>query len=136
MRLSLAAAALATVAATAVPADAAYYPVCATRLALAATGASTYCTAGNTQHLGTQTLRHMDVEVLSGTVRARIECTNPYYPYTPVFSEKDVSGPVRVRVTTVERPNSSCKAILTALSYDTTAVGVSTFSYVFIQTEA
>lgn len=122
MRLPLLAAALAAVAATAVPADAAYYPVCVTHLEAAASGTSRSCSTGNNPV--SPATRIFDVDVHTGAVEATITCFTPWYNSTRsgVYAAGE-SG----RLTLGENGNS-CSASLRALAAGTTATGLSHFT--------
>jgi len=128
-RLLLAAAAVAA-ALPAVPAHAAVHPVCATRLALAPAGTYAYCPTGNTPRMaGAATYRTLTVDVQSGVVLATLTCG---YGATAQSRSITVSGPRPQSVAMYEDWTGSCRAELTALYDDTTALATSTFSYVFV----
>ncbi len=104
-----------------VPAEAAIYPVCTTRLALVATGASASCSTNPAPVAFQPALRLMTVEVLSGSVDAVLKCGT--YARPPIH----VSGPRPVTVSLNEN-GQTCTVTITAADYDTTAVVTSTFA--------
>lgn len=107
------------------PADAAaVYPVCATRLALAPTGASASCATNAAPVALGSALRMVTVEVASGAVDATLRCGT--YSGTPVH----VSGPRPVTFSRSEN-HLGCTVTLTATDYDTTATAVSWFAPTF-----
>jgi hypothetical protein len=121
MRLPLLAAAVA-LAASAVPAEAMYLPVCGTHLAAAAAGTVSSCSSGNNPV--TPATRTLSVTVVTGTVEASIQCFSPSWSpvATATFSEGQ-RGSV-----SVPEYGSSCSARLTAKTDGATATGVSSFS--------
>lgn len=125
MRLPLLAAAVAATAATALPAHAALYPVCATRVEPTTT--SNYCTTGNNPFArATRTLR---VVVATGGVDATITCNNP----SGAVSSTGRVYPGKVGTFSVIERGASCTARLVSVEPGTTAVGLSTFTPVLIQ---
>lgn len=120
MRLPLLVAAVAATAASALPAEAAVYPVCATHIELAAPGASKSCTTGNTPF--ERGNRQVDVVVASGTVDASVTCFN--YPYANTTTSRRLSAGQHYRLRLTERGNT-CVAKLTAVTGDAAATAVS-----------
>lgn len=129
MRLPLLAAALAAAAATALPADAALYPVCGTALAATAAGQSKSCTTGNTPQLSSRANRRFDVTVTAGTVDARITCN---HPTGAVSQTVRLTAPAYGVVRVVERVGYSCVGTLTAVSDVAAAAGVSTYTPILV----
>lgn len=128
MRLPLLVAALAAAAATALPAHAAFYPVCATRLELAPAGATRECTSGNNPFA--RSTRTMNVVVASGAVDATLTCHN--YPYADSTATRRVYAGQRVAFSVSER-GGSCVARLASLAAGTSAAATSTFTPVLVQ---
>lgn len=124
MRLPLLAVALAAVAASAVPADAAYYPVC--QVALTPVDASKSCTSGNNPVDPAN--RIVNVTVASGTVQATVQC----FSYSAPSQTKVFTAGQRGQVSVPEY-GSSCRATLTALAPNTAATAVSYFTPRLVQ---
>ena len=126
--LALAAAAAAVTAAA--PAHAAVYPVCAVRITHSDSSATSTCTAGNSPGLsGARTYRTLTVEVAAGTVRATVTCGYGAYARTASRILSANAQPQSVRV--YEGDSETCRNELVSLAENTTAVGVSTWTYVF-----
>jgi hypothetical protein len=126
MRLPLLAAALA-VTATAVPSDAAFYPVCGVQLVAAATGTEKSCHSGNTPT--SPNVRRFTIQGVQGTVEATLTCFN--YPRTNGFAATTVTGTERKQISMTEW--GSCLATLTAVTDGATASGLSTFTPIWFQ---
>jgi hypothetical protein len=126
-RLLVAVATLVAAAATALPASAAIYPVCATRLVDAAAGITASCPTQGPQPLGNRNVgvwRTVTVEVASGGVDATLACDGLPPRTVPV------SGPQPVQFG--QWGGYSCMLTLASVIAHTTAVATSTYSYVII----
>jgi hypothetical protein len=125
MRLRLALVLAAAAAVPALPAHAAIYPVCATKLVNATTGTVASCPTKGPGPLGNRNVyvtRTMTVEVATGSVDATLTCDGyTFGPYTVAAGE--------TKVRTIAGGNS-CTVSLTALAEGTSATGTSTFSFV------
>lgn len=134
MRLALALTAVAA-AVAAVPAAAdAPKPVCVVRIVHSdAGGPAASCRAGDAPELsGMITYRVLDVEVAAGVVHATVACSTPWgtNSRSAVFYPSSNRQSVRV----VEYDGQECVSTLAALADNTSAVGVSNFSYAFPRT--
>jgi hypothetical protein len=123
MRLPLLVAAGAALAATAAPADAAYYPVCAVNVAPGVP--SDTCRTGNTPMLTRTMNRVTDLVVVSGTAKVSVTCFN--YPYANTTGSRTLTGPGRVVFNTTEY-GGSCTTTLTAVTAGAVANATSTFT--------
>lgn len=130
MRLPLLAATLAAAAATALPAAAMYFPVCATHLENAAAGAVSSCPSGNNPVKSVN--RTLNVSVVTGSVQATITCFSP--SWSPTQTATFSAG--QRGTLSVPEVGNSCSATLKALSAGTTATGVSAFALRPITAEA
>jgi hypothetical protein len=125
MRLRLALVLAAAAAVPALPASAAVYPVCATKLVDAAAGVTASCPTKGPGPLGNRNVyvtRTMTVEVATGQVDASLTCDGVDHGHFPVAAGE-------TKVQTITGGNSSTVA-LTALKDGTSATGTSTFSFV------
>lgn len=125
MRL-LALAALAAAAVTAVPAEAAVFHVCATRLAAAGAGTTASC---ETQWVGPTGSsggwnRLATAEVAAGKARLTLFCTDGYRTWS---DSADVVAPGVAFLNTSD--DKSCTVTLTALADGTVATATSTSNY-------
>lgn len=126
-RLALALAATAAVATSAVPAQAAIYPWCTTRLVDAAAGANAYCYTKGPGALGNRNVavrRTMNIAVTEGSVDAYLTCDN----MTPLYTVVD-AGETGSLATW---GGNDCVGRLVSRVDGTTAVATSTFSFVII----
>jgi hypothetical protein len=125
LRTVLAAAALAGSAFAAVPAHAAVYPVCATKLTDAAAGIDAHCYTNGPGQLGNRdvaTTRYVVVQVDGGAVDATLDCDNGFVHKTIT----DVSGPQPQTI--FSYGGNSCTVTLHAREDHTTAAAVTFFS--------
>jgi hypothetical protein len=125
MRLRLALVLAAAAAVPALPASAAIYPVCATKLVNADNGVIASCPTKGPGPLGNRNVyvtRTMTVEVATGSVNATLACDGATFgPYTVD------AGHTATR--TIDGGNN-CTVSLTSLADGTSATGTSTFSFV------
>jgi hypothetical protein len=124
LRTVLAAAALAGSAFAAVPAHAAIYPVCATKLADDATGTHAYCYTKGPGQLGNRdvaTTRYVVVQVDGGAVDATLDCDNGFVHKTITVSGSQPQ-------TIFSYGGNSCSVDLLAREDHTTAVASSFFA--------
>ena len=129
MRLTLAATAALAFAATTLPAHAAVYPVCATRLVEATTGTTATCYTLGPGPLGNRNVavtRETTVEVAEGVVSVHLYCDNGAIDQTWTVSGLAPQALPR------QWGGDHCATTLTALADHTSAVVASTFSFVII----
>ena len=127
MRLPLAAAALTAVAATALPAQAAIAPTCAVALVADAVGTRARCSTNNLSQFGNlYGSRDFNVVVASGTVDAFLTCNG-------LTSTRRLTGPTNATVRRYVRMTDSCTSVLTAVTSNPKAAGVTTFAPRFFE---
>ncbi|HWL37567.1 MAG TPA: hypothetical protein VNQ77_15385 [Frankiaceae bacterium] len=122
MRLPLLAAALAAAAATAAPAEAMFFPVCATHLENAAAGTVSSCNSGNNPV--SRAIRILDVDVHTGAVEATLTCFSSWGNET----RSGVYAAGQSGQLSLAENADNCHASLRALSAGTTATGLSHFT--------